>query len=181
NSPNNDHYHTLEFTLTKRMSNRWMGIGSFWLTRNHVWLSRMQATPNEAFFPLDETWSWAGTVSGTYRLPHEVLLSGFLQARSGTPGQRTYTFRSIPQLGTVTLPLEEYGARRGPAVSVLNLRASKQFSLRGSRQLTLDFDVFNVLNSSAAVAINWESGPTFGYVTDLTQARVARIGARFTF
>lgn len=181
NSTNDDRYHTFEFTLTKRMSNRWMGIGSFWLTRNHAWLSRMQATPNEAFFPLDRTWSWASTISGTYRLPYDVLVSGFLQARSGTPGQRTYTFRNVPQLGTVTLPLEEYGARRGPTVSVLNVRASKQFALRGSRQLSLDFDVFNLLNSSAAVAINWESGPTFGYVTDLTQARVARIGARFTF
>jgi hypothetical protein len=87
----------------------------------------------------------------------------------------------VPQLSTVTLPLEEYGARRGPVVSVLNLRASKQFPLGGSRQLSLDFDVFNVLNSSAAVAINYSSGPTFGYVTDLTQARVARIGAKFTF
>ena len=27
----------------------------------------------------------------------------------------------------------------------------------------------------------WVSGPTFGYVTDLTQARVARIGAKFSF
>lgn len=181
NSSNDDRYHTVEFTLTKRMSNRWMGIGSFWLTKNHVWLSRMQSTPNEAFFPLDETWSWASTISGSYRMPYDVLVSGFLQARSGTPGQRTYTFRSVPQLGTVTLPLEEYGAQRGPVVSVLNLRASKQIPLGATRQLSLDFDVFNVLNSSAAVAITYTSGPTFGYVTDLTQARVARIGAKFSF
>jgi hypothetical protein len=181
NSDKADSYHTAEFTLTKRMSNRWMGIASFWATKNHAWLSRMQSTPNDTFFPVDDTWSWASTLSGSYLLPHEVQISGFLQSRAGTPGYRTYTFRSVPQLGTLTLPLEEYGSQRGPAISVLNLRASKYFSLGGARRISFDVDVFNVLNSSAAVAINWVSGPTFNYVTDLTQARVARFGAKFSF
>lgn len=181
NSDNVDRYQTVEVSLTKRMSSRWMGTGAFWFTKNHVWLTRMQATPNQEVFPMDETWNWAATVSGAYRFPRDFQVSGFLQARAGLPGYRTYTFRSLPQLGTLSVPLEEYGAQRGPTVAVLNLRASKELSIGRGTRLSLDLDVFNVLNSSAAVAINWVSGPTYGYVTDLTQARVARVGAKFTF
>ena len=181
NSANVDRYQTIEMSMTKRMSNRWMGTGAIWFTKNHVWLSRMQATPNQAIFPLDETWNWAATVSGAYRMPWDVQVSGFMQARAGVPGYRTYVFRSLPQLATLSVPLEKFGSQRGPAVAVLNLRGSKELELGGGRRLSLDLDVFNVLNSSAAVGINWVSGPTFGYVTDLTQARVARIGAKFSF
>ena len=163
------------------MSNRWMAIGSFWVTKNHAWLDRMQATPNSEFFPLDETWNWASTLSGSYMLPYDVQLSGFLQAHSGSPAYRTYTFRSVPQLGTVSLPLEEFGSRREDTVAVLNLRVSKQFPVASWGRLNIDFDVFNVLNSNAAVATNWASGSTFGYVEDLTPARVARFGATFSF
>lgn len=181
NSDRADRYHTVEFSMTKRMSKRWMGTGAFWFTRNHVWLRRMQATPNDEMFPLDETWNWAATVSGSYRFPYDIVGSGFLQSRAGTPGYRTFVFRSLPQLGTLTLPLEEYGSQRGPAVVMLNVRASKQFAIGSGRTVSFDVDVFNLLNSNAAVAINWASGPTFNYVTDLTQARIARFGARFTF
>jgi hypothetical protein len=181
NSANDDYFHTLELSVTKRMSRRWMAIASGWFTKNHAWLTRMQSTPNEEVFPLDETWSWASTVSGSYLMPYDVQVSGFLQARAGTPGYREYTFRNVPQLGTVTLPLEPFGSQRGPAVAVLNVRASKQLALGGARRLSLDLDVFNLLNSNAAVAINWAAGPTFGYVQDLTQARVARLGVKYSF
>jgi hypothetical protein len=181
NSAQKDRYHTVEMSVTKRMSNRWMGTGAFWVTKNHVWLRRMLATPNDEIFPLDETWNWAATVSGSYRFPLDIVGSGFLQARAGTPGYRTFVFRSLPQLGTLTLPLEEWGSQRGPVVAMLNVRASKEFQLGRGRAISFDVDVFNLLNSNAAVAINWASGPTFDYVTDLTQARIARFGAKFTF
>jgi hypothetical protein len=189
NSQNSDYYQTMEFTMTKRMASKWMGIGSVWFTKNHRWINTLQATPNDAFFPLDETWNWAATVSGSYLMPLDIMVSGFMRANAGLPGYRTYTFRSadpdggpaIAQLGTVTLPLEEYGALRGPSIVTTNIRAAKQLSIGGTRKLSLDFDVFNVFNSSSAVAITYTSGPTFGYVTDLLQARVARLGVRYSF
>ena len=57
---------------------------------------------------------WAGSVSGSYRLPGDVTLSGFLQSKSGVKGQRTYIFRqadpdggaSIAQNGNTTIRLE---------------------------------------------------------------------------
>jgi len=40
--------------------------------------------------------------------------------------------------------------------------------------------VFNLINSSAPVAISYLSG-TFGRVTDILAPRVARIGLQFSF
>lgn len=67
------------------------------------------------------------------------------------------------------------------AITILNLRASKEFRLGSSRRISVDFDVFNVLNSNAPLSANFASGPTFGYVTEVMAPRIARFGARFRF
>ena len=71
NSGNTDRFHSIEFTLTKRSSNRWMGQVSYFAVKNHRWLARNFNTPNDEFFPIDETWSWAGNVTGT-----DILIDG---------------------------------------------------------------------------------------------------------
>jgi hypothetical protein len=188
NNPNNNWFHSMEFTLTKRASERWSAIASYRVVKNHRWITNTFDNPN-IFFPLDETWAYATTVSGSYRLPGDVQLSGLLQSKTGVRGQRTYTFRSvdpnggpaIKQLNTVTLALEPFGAEKGPALNVLDLRASKRLSVGGSRRVEVEFDVFNILNSSAPSAITYASGPTFGYFTSVLPPRIARFGAKFSF
>jgi hypothetical protein len=110
-----------------------------------------------------------------------VQLSGLLQSKTGVRGQRTYTFSGLAQLNTVTAALEPYGAEKGPALNVFNLRATKRFSAGGARRFEVDFDVFNVLNSSAATAATFVSGPSFGYFTSVLPPRVARVGVGFIF
>jgi Carboxypeptidase regulatory-like domain len=189
NADNTDRFNTVEFTLTKRASDKWMGQVSYFVVKNHRWLDGVFQNPNQEFFPLDETWNWAGNVSATYRLPYGLSLSGFLQSRSGVKGQRTNEFRtadpdggpSISNAGNTTIRLEPYGSRSLSAFNILNLRVSKDIRMRGGRRLSLDFDAFNLLNLATPVAAQFASGPTFGYVTDVTPPRITRIGARFTF
>ncbi|PYQ80997.1 MAG: hypothetical protein DMG01_05295, partial [Acidobacteria bacterium] len=126
---------------------------SYFAVKNHRWLASVFNSPDDQFFPIDETWSWAGNVTGTYRFPGDVSVSGFLQSRNGVTGQRTYIFRqadpdggpAIAQNGNTTLRVEPFGARRLAAQNILNLRASKDFALGGARRIDVDFDVFNVL------------------------------------
>jgi hypothetical protein len=189
NSPQDDHYRTVEFAITRRPAGRWSGQVSYFVTKNHTLIQKTINSPNDEFFPWDDTYIWAGTVTGTYRLPYGVSVSGFLTSQSGLRGRRTNLFRQIDpdggtpiaQLSTVTLPLEPFGSQSLAAINVLNLRANKGFSIGGSRRLAFDFDVFNVLNSNAPLSATFASGPTFGYVTDVLPGRIARIGARFTF
>jgi hypothetical protein len=64
---------------------------------------------------------------------------------------------------------------------VFDMRASKEFRLLGEHRVEFDFDVFNLLNSSAPLAMNFQSGPTFRYATDVVAPRVARLGVRYSF
>jgi carboxypeptidase family protein len=197
NAETTDRFHSMEFTLTKRASSRWMGQVSYFAVKNHRWLegsccgtgSAVIANSNDEFFPLDETWSWAGNVSASYRLPYDLSVSGFLQSRSGFKGQRTNIFRtadpdggpSIAQNGNTTIRLEPYGSQQLSAFNVLNFRANKDFRLGGGRRLGIDFDVFNPLNSATPTGADFSSGPTFGYATGVVPPLITRIGARFAF
>jgi hypothetical protein len=189
NATNTDKFQSMEFTLTKRATSRWMGQVSYFAVKNHRWLAGVFQNKNTEFFPLDETWSWAGNVSASYRLPYDVSISGFLQSRAGVKGQRTVTFRqadpdggpSIANNGNTTIRLEPYGAQSLEAFNILNFRANKDFRLSGGRRLSLDFDIFNLLNSATPTGADFLSGPTFGYATGVVPPLISRIGARFTF
>jgi len=189
NATNADRYDAIEGTLTKRFSSRWTGQVSYFVVKNHRWLASVFNSPNDQFFPIDETWSWAGNVSGSYRLPGDVTVSGFLQSKNGLMGQRTYIFRqvdpdggpAIAQNGNTTIRVEPYGSRTLSAQNILNLRATKGFSIGGDRRFDFDFDVFNVLNAATPTNANFQSGPSFGYITGVIPARIARVGVRFRF
>jgi hypothetical protein len=189
NSDRDDHYQTLEFTMTRRNNGRWGAMASFWAIKNYRWLNLHDNDPNQDLNPLDETWKWAANISGSYALPWGVQLGAFVQSKIGLQGQRTNIFRAVDpdggprlnQLSTVTLRLEPFGARSSDAIHVANLRASKQFSIRGSQRVQFDFDLFNVFNTSSAITANFQSGPTFEYATAVVPPRIARLGFRYMF
>jgi hypothetical protein len=191
----NDAFKNAEITLNRRPTGRWFAFTSFLATKNHRWLVPVVQSPNDNLFPLDETWSLAYRAAAGYELPHGVHLSTLYQAYNGIPGQRTYVFRtvdpdggpSIPSSGTLTLRMEPYGTRKGERRHIVNLRASKELKLGARRRLTIDIDAFNAFNSNVAwggftsPGINYASGPTFGYVTDIVPPRNLRFGLSMEF
>ena len=189
NAPYADKINTVEFSLSKRLSNRWSAQGSFWVVKNNNWIEQTFETPNSDYFPKDETWDWAGNLSGTYRLPGDVRLAGFIVSKAGLKGARTNVFRaadpnggpSLRQLNTVTLRLEPWGTQRAPAMTNVNLRGGKDFKIGAGLTLGLDVDVFNLLNRATPSNVTWISGPTFNYATEVLPARVVRVGGRFSF
>ena len=139
-------------------------------------------------------------MSGSYRFPWDVQVGAYLQSKIGFQGLRTNTFRAadpdggtpLRQLSTVTVNLEPFGTQVGPAISILDLRASKQFQLARGQRFEIHFDVFNLLNSSAPTTITYVSGPTFGWYgvsgTSVNAAeggilppRVGRVGLKYRF
>ena len=112
------------------------------------------------------------------------MLSSFLTMESGTPGLRTEVFGSTATLteGAETVNVGPYGQYRGPIISNLSAKAAKDFVIRERYHVEANVQVFNVLNSSAAVTTNYLTGPTtFGVITTLISPRVARFGAKFSF
>jgi hypothetical protein len=117
-------------------------------------------------------------------------VSSFFRAQSGTAGQRLESFNPVDpvtkagllQQGATTIRGTPFGQYRGPVVSTLNFKAAKIFAVHDRYHFEANFQVFNLLNSSAAVGTNYLVGSsTFGVVNNILSPRVARIGGLFTF
>jgi hypothetical protein len=199
NSDRSDQYQTIEFTVTKRLSGRWAAMASFWAVKYDAWLpdqsnptikgTLIPDDPNAAQNGRDETWKWAGNFSGTYLMPWGIQFGAFVQSKIGVQGQRTNIFRAadpdggppLTQLATVALRTDPFGAQQGAAINVVNLRASKYFLFDGHHRVEFVADLFNLFNSSAPITMNFQSGPSFGYVTSVVPPRIARLGVRYSF
>jgi hypothetical protein len=187
NSPRNsanerdDNYDTYEFSVTKRLSNRWELYATYSATKNHRWAIATPQNPNEEINAFDDTWDWYAKLVGTYQFPWGVYASTFWQHLSGATLRRTYVFRSIPNSGTITVPLEAFGDRRLDNQNSLNVRASKKFVLGNSWRLEGTFDLFNALNANTVTAMTVASGPSFGAVTAIVPPRIVRFGATLSF
>ena len=176
--------------MTKRFSQRWTGQVSYFAVKNHRWISSVFTSPNDEFFPLDETWSWAGNVTGSYRLPWRRLdlripsdqerrhRAAHLYLPPGRPGRRP---RDRAERQHHDPRWSRTAAQRLSAQNILNLRGSKDFRLGGSRRLNIDVDVFNLLNAATPTAATFVTGPSFGYTSSVIPARIARLGVRFLF
>ena len=175
-----DSWNSLELRLERRRAGKWFALTSFVATKNHRWLRPVVESPHDEIFPLDETWSWSYRISGGYEMPFQILLSTATQVDNGLRGQRTAVF-AAPSSGTLSVRMEPFGASGSPTRAILNLRASRDFRLGGSRRLGLEVNFFNALNTNVAWAQTFVSGPTFGYVTDYTAPLNVRVGASFEF
>jgi hypothetical protein len=176
-----DDYHSLEMTVNKRFSRRWNMSASYWRTKSHEWTSANPTSPNDDYFPVRDYWTWEARADANYRLPWDINTSFNLRASSGALGQRTQTFTdSRLRQGTVTLRMEEYGAQQGPVVPITSFRVAKKVTFADRYAVDLNFQVFNIINSSAAVSTSYLSG-TFGRITDILPPRVARFGLKFSF
>jgi hypothetical protein len=191
-----DTYNTLEVALTKNYTRSWNGSTSFWLTKNNRWINGLAGTgvgsPNDDPFPIDDTWNWEARANVYYKMPWGLNASSFFRATSGTHGQLIGAFGPNPvpvasggnnqrlNQGSVTMRLGPFGQYQGPMIEVLNLKMAKVFTVREKYNFEANFQVFNTLNSNAAVNTSYLAS-TFGAVTSIVSARVFRIGGVFSF
>jgi hypothetical protein len=192
-----DIFNNLEFTLTKRKSHNWSALGALSMTKNHKWLSTTgvfaagqtaasPTAPYQTAFPLDETWDYSVKAHFTYDLPREISMGVNYRYLAGTAAYATDQITGVPQLGTVTLALEDFGTRRNPGLSVLDFRAAKYFSLGRSRRFAATMELFNLTNTAAATSVNYQYGAVgtsreFGFVSTVIPPMIGRVGLEFKF
>ena len=185
-----DIFNTFEVAVTKNFSNKWNGSTSFWVTKYHRWINGLAGTgvgnPNDDPYPIDNTWNWDARANVYYKLPWGIYASSFFRATSGTHGQLTGSFSGTGlngqklNQGGVTMRLGSFGQYQGPVVEVLNAKAAKVITFKDRYHIEGNFQVFNMLNSNAAVTTSYLTS-TFGAVTGIVSARVFRIGTVFSF
>ena len=117
-SDRRDSFNNFELTVNKRSSNRWFAFTSLLATKYHQWLVLVPQSPNDDFFPLNDTWEISYRLAAGYELPFGVNLSTLYQAYQRHPRwQRTYLFRAadpdggraFPSSGTINVRMEPFG------------------------------------------------------------------------
>ena len=204
-------YAAAEFSLAKRMSNRWQ------LQASYVW-SRLDGAqegittnstavrnaydytnPNNT---IDSVGLGRGAndqphafkLLGSYQAPWGINLGANFQALSGLPIDRTLTV-ALAQ-GSRGIPVEQRGIYRADALKLLSLRADKGVRFSGHRA-SFVAEVHNVFNSSAgqssygALTQSFASQAAFdaarsttsyfGRNQEIVAPRVLKIGFKFDF
>jgi hypothetical protein len=189
NRTNGDRYGTIEATVMKRPgSGRWNVLASYTATKNHAFINQnngnnssapIQTNPNQLYFPLDTTWAGQGRLIGNVKLPFRFDISGTVNVYNGLRGQRTETY-VLPNAGSITIPVEPFGATTGPVRDLVNLRLAWVLK-SGHSTLRPNLEILNVTNSAAPWNLTLTSGPRFGFYNNIDTPRIARFGAIYEF
>jgi hypothetical protein len=141
-------------------------------------------TCGACFGPLDTDARHKVTLSGLYRAPWGVNLSGVMRYRSALP----YTVRAGVDLNgdrfasDLAPGVSHVNSARGESFSQLDLRVSKDFAFFGSTGLEVIAEVFNLFNdiNPAGFTSNGEA-TTFAGDPLQGEQRLIQLGARFRF
>jgi Carboxypeptidase regulatory-like domain/TonB dependent receptor-like, beta-barrel len=198
NDSNSDaSFKSYEIALSKRLSNRWLFMGSYSATKSHIpyvqntsgvgdfvqpGLAVFLTTydPNAEIFTANNTWEWLGRASGSYTFPADILVSAHFENRSGIPFARTVSATGGTTIPSIAVRVEPIGARRTTNVNILDFRAEKAIRL-GAQRLSLRLNFYNMLNVNTVTSLNQQSGSTFLGATAIVPPRTAEVSAQYTF
>ena len=203
-----EEYQGIEFTVTKRMSNRWMLRGHFsfvdW-TRS-VGQDSLQ-NPNIGVTRAAEDGSdvvaqsagsgdkgdvflgsatYTAYVNGVYQLPWDINVSGSITAREGYAAPLFHRIRSIDGRGfgvTSDLSTGPVDDLRMDDIFLVNAKITKVFRL-GNTKVDVAAEVFNIFNDDALLQVGGRqvnNATTFGRVDERLSPRLTRFSASINF
>jgi len=206
-------YTAVVLTFDKRMSNRWQLKGSILYSAfkgNAAPTYGATEGQSSLFDDPNVMINSYGRVSfdrplqiklmGTIMLPYDIVLTGYLQHRSGSPWARTISRVYFPsdidtQWTYDSVAAETNGTQRNRPYTMMDLRLEKSFSFGDYGKLSFYLDAFNIGGRSG---INVSQNPNpyiwpyrdppeieldsdYGLVTSAYGTRSFRFGLRFTF
>lgn len=197
------HFHGLELTARKRMSNGWMLNGS--LTLNSATYNAppegyadtingdifgVAALPtdptNREFIEGQQTLinssRWVAKLSGMYELPWGINVAGTVNAREGFPFIPNLLSPNRPNgLGSIRVMVEPYATSRYDNLVLVDFKAEKRITI-DKMSINASVDVFNLTNANIVLnRVTTQNSATANRVTEVTGPRVLRFGVRFSF
>lgn len=185
-------YNGVEFTATKRLSQRWMVLAG--LTIQRLRGTYGSGTPDaiyddfndpnlninrfDNYLFLDSTYVWK--IEGMYTLPGGIAFSLNFQHYTGYPIRPTDVFTGLNQ-GSETVALLPEGDVRLPAVNLADVRLSRPFKYRERWDIEPIADLFNIGNTNATISEVTSYGSVYLRPTNLVNPFVARFGLRVSF
>ena len=122
-----------------------------------------------------------------------MLVSVSYNAMNGEPYGRLFTVtepylrladpnRTTPLVqGNMTILAEKVGTYYLPPINVINLRAQKEFVLRGTQRLHVMLNVFNLTGTETVTDVVETTSRFFRQPSTNINGTVVRFGARYTF
>jgi hypothetical protein len=194
-------YHGVEFTGTKRFSNKWQMQTGLTIGRNRGGInanstSGQSATadlndPNLSVFPegiVGNDSTVAFRLSGSYTLPWDINLAASLISNNGYPYQSNYSISRAYAASqgvnltraTQVVSLSERADERFDTVTMMDIRLSKPFRF-GSRSFAPQIDFFNITNADTTVALNQQVGSSYLFPSEILSPRIIRVGFSLNF
>ncbi|MGE3274000.1 MAG: carboxypeptidase regulatory-like domain-containing protein [Vicinamibacterales bacterium] len=185
-------YNGVQIDVQKRMSNRWQLLAGLSLQRHEGFdhngtftnddFSNPNTSINRDSGSVFQDLPWTFTLSGSYMLPADVMISGKYTARAGDPLDRTYTFRGLTTSQvSETVNVQQRGEDRTETVDkFVDVRLSKRFQL-GLGNFEASLDLFNLLNANHVLGQTTSLGSSWSRPTRILAPRIIRFGltARF--
>jgi hypothetical protein len=184
-------YRGFEATLFRRFANNWQLMGSLTVGQQRDnYGSGSYQNPQDINLinhtRVTDSLPYLGKLEGSYRFPKGILVSGFYQLLAGT--HYTRTVNSTTALG-YTLTQGNVVALTGtrdvnsyPAANDLDVRFGYDLPFMSqNRSVSLDLDIFNVLNINTITSQQILSGSAYGRVLNFIPPRILRFGVKVAF
>lgn len=200
-------YDGVEVTITKRFSHRWSAMASYvWQkSRGLIGTDFDDSWSGQAYF--DDPNAHINAMGNfgyerrnqvkfqaTWQGPWGIMISAYYRALDGQRYARTIRSQDLGislWQGNTTIYAEPRGSRSLPWLTILDLRVEKTFKLPyRTGQLGIFCDIFNTTNVAIPTGVYTTSSSSttvsghvvqFGEMTSLSDPRVFRVGARYSF
>jgi hypothetical protein len=198
-------FHGLEFTGTKRLSNRWMARAALsfnnWTEHwedgvtpttflgnptpietdalvNGGQVAALSGGSGKASFYTSVKWQIYA--NALVQLPWDVDLSGAVFGKQGGPFPQSVSIAAGRDSTLRALATGEVDAIRYDNVWNVDLRLAKNVRF-GDAGLTVSAELFNALNNDVVLSRFRFAGATLGRIEEIIAPRTLRLGARFSF
>ena len=185
-------YYTWEVTANRRMTDEWSLMASYAITWNREHASSPGAAANpvrSANAPVNPNdlinagsdgryhfALWNAKVHAVVPGPWSLRFSPLLRAQSGQPFGRTFV--ASMNYGTQRILAEPLGTQQQDLVAILDLRTERLLRF-GARRLSLQFDIYNLLNANPVDFLGWASGTSYLRPSSVIPPRIVRFGLKF--
>jgi hypothetical protein len=177
-----EHFKTIEFAATKRLSKGFQLLTSFSATQSDIPVAaESNINPNTLINAANRTWEWLYRASSAYVLKGNVMVSGNLEHRSGDVQARTVLLTGGGTIPSITVNAEPIGSLRLPNQTTVDLRLSKRFNVGGARRVDAQVNLFNVLNANTTTSRTVLSGVNYLRTTGILAPRILDFNVAYTF
>jgi hypothetical protein len=185
-------YKGVEFTASKRFSNRWQMVGGLTIGRNEGGLGGGDLNdPNNRIFTygnIGNDSKFGFRLSGSYRLPYDFRFSGSLVSNQGYPFVSSYNLARADAAArgitltrsSQTVDLAERGTERLPNVTLADIRIARTFRF-GNRRIEPQLDIFNIANADTVTSLQNAVGDTYLNPREIISPRIIRVGFSLDF